>query len=96
MGVSAPYLSDIERDQRWPSPKVMTKLAEKLNANRAMLMDYDPALELAHLQRLLRTTPGLLQALRSTLRQIQTGKLAPEKLTRQLTAATGNRRGRNG
>jgi transcriptional regulator with XRE-family HTH domain len=84
VGISAPYLSDIEKDQRWPSPKVVGKLAEKLGMMPATLLAFDPAPDLDHLRRLLRTTPGLHHALRTTLRKIQAGEMSPESLAKRL------------
>jgi transcriptional regulator with XRE-family HTH domain len=67
LGVSAAFLSDIEKGHRYPSEKVLKGIAQVLGSTFADLRQYDPRLPLDDLKRLAESNPLYAVALRKVI-----------------------------
>lgn len=84
IGISAPFLSDIELGRRFPSEVVLRALAKELGVKPAHLKEYDHRESITTLRRLSMEDPEWRLALRTATNQIKKG-LTPEQLIRRLT-----------
>lgn len=57
IGVSAPFLSDVELGRRFPSEKVLSSLAQALNMPLEELRKHDPRFPVEELKRLALSNP---------------------------------------
>ena len=76
VGVSAPFLSDIELGRRMPSDEVIERLAVPLSIRPEELRKYD----LRELKRSIDSNPAMGFAFRTAAEQIKQGKITPEDL----------------
>jgi len=58
LGVSAPFLSDVELGRRFPSEEVLAKLASALDVPLEELRQYDSRQPVADLKRMIESNPG--------------------------------------
>ena len=84
LGVSAPFLSDIELGRRFPSEEVFAKLANAFNVSVDELQKYDSRQPVAELKRMVENNPGLGFAFRTVVENIKDGKMTPESLAKLL------------
>ncbi len=80
MGVSAPFLSDIELGRRFPSEEVLAKLAVVLRIPIDDLKQYDVREPIADFRRLLDTNPKLGFAFRTVVDGFKSGELTADDL----------------
>ena len=85
IGVSSPFLSDIELGRRFPSEEVLGKLAAALNVPLADLKQYDNRGPIADLKRLMDSDPKLGLAFRTAVEKIKSGELTVEDLIARLS-----------
>ena len=85
LGLSAPFLSDVELGRRHPSDEVLSKLAGELGSTVAELRKYDARPPISDLRRMAATNPAMGFALRKVVED----DVDPEELLRYL-----NQRGR--
>ena len=71
IGVSSPFLSDIELGRRFPSEEVLGKLAAALNVPLEDLKQYDNRGPIADLKRLMDSNPKLGFAFRTAVEKIK-------------------------
>lgn len=76
MGVSAPFLSDIELGRRMPSDEVFERMAVALSISADELRTFD----LRELKRSIDSNPAMGFAFRTAAEQIKQGKITPEEL----------------
>ncbi len=84
LGVSAPFLSDVELGRRFPSEEVLAKLATALSVPLEELRQYDSRQPVADLKRMIESNPGLGFAFRTVVEDMKDGKLTPEALAKRL------------
>ena len=75
IGVSSPFLSDIELGRRFPSEEVLGKLAAALNVRLEDLKQYDNRAPIADLKRLMDSDPKLGLAFRTAVEKVKSGEL---------------------
>ncbi len=80
LGVSAPFLSDIELGRRYPSEDVLAKIAQVLNIPIDELKKYDVREPIADLKRLMDTNPKLGFAFRTMVDRVKSGNLTAEEI----------------
>ena len=85
IGVSSPFLSDIELGRRFPSEEVLGKLATALNVQLEDLKQYDNRAPIADLKRLMDSDPKLGLAFRTALEKVKSGELTTEDLIDRLS-----------
>ena len=85
IGVSSPFLSDIELGRRFPSEEVLGKLAAALNVPLEDLTQYDNRAPIADLKRLMDSDPKLGLAFRTALEKVKSGELTTEDLIDRLS-----------
>jgi len=85
IGVSAPFLSDIELGRRFPSEEILGKLASALNVSQQDLKKYDNREPIADLKRLMDSDPRLGFAFRTAVEKVKSGELTAEDLIARLT-----------
>jgi transcriptional regulator with XRE-family HTH domain len=85
IGVSAPFLSDIELGRRFPSEEILGKLASALNVSQQDLKKYDNREPIADLKRLMDSDPKLGFAFRTAVEKVKSGELTAEDLIARLT-----------
>ena len=85
IGVSSPFLSDIELGRRFPSEEVLGKLAAALNVPLEDLKQYDNRGPIADLKRLMDSDPKLGVAFRTAVEKLKSGELTPEDLIARLS-----------
>src|SRR5215467_15968680 len=84
IGVSSPFLSDIELGRRFPSEEILAKLARALNVPLEDLKQYDNREPIADLKRLMDSDPKLGFAFRTAVEKIKSGELTAEELIARL------------
>ena len=87
IGVSSPFLSDIELGRRFPSEEVLGKLAAALNVPLEDLKQYDNRGPIADLKRLMDSDPKLGVAFRTAVEKLKSGELIAEDLIARLSKA---------
>jgi transcriptional regulator with XRE-family HTH domain len=85
IGVSSPFLSDIELGRRFPSEEVLGKLAAALNVQLEDLKQYDNRAPIADLKRLMDSDPKLGLAFRTAVEKVKSGELTAEELIARLS-----------
>jgi transcriptional regulator with XRE-family HTH domain len=85
IGVSSPFLSDIELGRRFPSEEVLGKLAAALNVPLEDLKQYDNRGPIADLKRLMDSDPKLGVAFRTAVEKLKSGELTAEDLIARLS-----------
>ena len=86
LGVSAPFLSDVELGRRFPSKEVLSKLATALSVPLEELHQYDSRKQVADLKRMIESNPGLGFAFRTVVEDMKDGNLTPDALAKRLLA----------
>jgi transcriptional regulator with XRE-family HTH domain len=84
VGISSPFLSDIELGRRFPSEEILAKLAAALNVSLEDLKQYDTREPIADLKRLMDSDPKLGFAFRTAVEKIKSGELTAEELIARL------------
>jgi transcriptional regulator with XRE-family HTH domain len=85
IGVSSPFLSDIELGRRFPSEEVLGKLAAALNVSLEELKQHDNRGPIADLKRLMDSDPKLGFAFRTAVEKVKSGELTADELIARLT-----------
>jgi transcriptional regulator with XRE-family HTH domain len=88
IGVTSPFLSDIELGRRFPSEEILAKLAGALNVSPEDLKQYDNRGPIADLKRLMDSDPKLGFAFRTAVEKVKSGELTAEELIARLTKPT--------
>lgn len=84
VGVSAPFLSDVELGKRYPRDDVLRKLADHLNTKFDDLKQYDNRESIADIKRMMQADPKVGFAFRTAAEQLREGKLSAEELVRKI------------
>ena len=84
VGISSPFLSDIELGRRFPSEEILAKLARALNVSLEDLKQYDNREPIADLKRLMDSNPKLGFAFRTAVEKIKSGELTAEDIITRL------------
>jgi transcriptional regulator with XRE-family HTH domain len=84
IGISSPFLSDIELGRRFPSEEILAKLAHALNVSLEDLKQYDNREPIADLKRLMDSDPKLGFAFRTAVEKVKSGELTAEELIARL------------
>jgi transcriptional regulator with XRE-family HTH domain len=85
IGVTSPFLSDIELGRRFPSEEILAKLAGALDVSLDDLKQYDNRGPIADLKRLMDSDPKLGFAFRTAVEKVKSGELSAEELIARLT-----------
>jgi len=80
VGISSPFLSDIELGRRFPSEEILGKLARALNVSLEDLKKYDNREPIADLKRLMDSNPKLGFAFRTAVEKVKSGELTAEDI----------------
>ena len=80
IGISSPFLSDIEFGRRFPSEEILAKLATALNVPLEELKQYDTRAPIADLKRLMDSDPKLGFAFRTVVEKVKNGELTAEDI----------------
>src|SRR5262249_61361974 len=78
VGISSPFLSDIELGRRFPSEEILAKLARALNVPLEDLKQYDNREPIADLKRLMDSDPKLAFAFRMSVERVASGELTAD------------------
>jgi transcriptional regulator with XRE-family HTH domain len=84
VGISGPFLSDIELGRRFPSEEILAKLASALNVPVKDLRQYDNREPIADLKRLMDSNPKLGFAFRTAVEKVKSGELTAEDIIARL------------
>jgi transcriptional regulator with XRE-family HTH domain len=84
VGISGPFLSDIELGRRFPSEEILAKLARALNVPLDDLKKYDNREPIADLKRLMDSDPKLGFAFRTAVEKVKSGELTAEDIIAKL------------
>src|ERR1700751_3330389 len=84
VGISGPFLSDIELGRRFPSEEILAKLASALNVSLEELKQYDNREPIADLKRLMDSNPKLGFAFRTAVEKVKSGELTAEDIIAKL------------
>jgi transcriptional regulator with XRE-family HTH domain len=88
VGISSPFLSDIELGRRFPSEEILAKLAGALNVSLEDLKRYDNREPIADLKRLMDSDPKLGFAFRTAVEKVKSGELTAEELIARLSKSS--------
>ena len=84
VGVSAPFLSDVELGKRYPRDDVLRKIAERLEIAFDDLKRYDNRESVADIKRMMQADPKIGFAFRTAAEKIKDGSLTAEGLVKKL------------
>jgi transcriptional regulator with XRE-family HTH domain len=84
IGISSPFLSDIELGRRFPSQEVLVKLAGALSVSLDDLRQYDTREPIVDLKRLMDSDPKLGFAFRTAVEKVKSGELTAEGIIAML------------
>jgi transcriptional regulator with XRE-family HTH domain len=84
VGISPPFLSDIELGRRFPSEEILAKLAKALNVKLEELKQYDNRGPIADLKRLMDSDPKLGFAFRTAVEKVKSGELTADDIIARL------------
>jgi transcriptional regulator with XRE-family HTH domain len=84
VGISGPFLSDIELGRRFPSEEILAKQARALNVPLDDLKKYDNREPIADLKRLMDSDPKLGFAFRTAVEKVKSGELTAEDIIAKL------------
>ena len=84
IGISSPFLSDIELGRRFPSQEVLVKLAGALSVSLDDLRQYDTREPIVDLKRLMDSDPKLGFAFRTAVEKVKSGELTAEDIIARL------------
>src|ERR1700757_4172972 len=84
VGISGPFLSDIELGRRFPSEEILAKLASALNVSLEDLQQYDNRRPIADLNRLMDFDPKLGVAVRRAVEKVKSGELTADDIIARL------------
>jgi transcriptional regulator with XRE-family HTH domain len=84
VGISGPFLSEIELGRRFPSEEILAKLARALNVPLEDLKKYDNREPIADLKRLMDSNPKLGFAFRTVVEKVKSGELTAEDIIAKL------------
>jgi transcriptional regulator with XRE-family HTH domain len=84
IGISAPFLSDIELGRRYPSDDVLAKLAKRFKVPMEQLREYDTRESIGSLRELVTNDPSWGFAFRTMAEKAKEGKISPEELLRKI------------
>jgi transcriptional regulator with XRE-family HTH domain len=87
VGISSPFLSDIELGRRFPSEEILAKLANALSVSLEDLQQYDNRGPIADLKRLMDSDPKLGFAFRTALEKVKSGELTADDIIARLGKA---------
>src|SRR5260370_7368742 len=85
IGISSPFLSDIELGRRFPSEEILAKLAGALEVSPDELKQYDTRAPIADLKRLMHSDPKLGFAFRPLVGKVNNAPLTPQHITVNFT-----------
>jgi len=85
VGISGPFLSDIELGRRFPSEEILGRLAAALNVPLEDLKKYDNRAPIADLKRLMDSDPKLGFAFRTAVEKLKSGELTADDIIARLT-----------
>ena len=85
VGISAPFLSDMELRRRFPSEEILAKLADALDVSPDELKQYDTRGPIADLKRLVDSNPKLGFAFRTVVEMIKNRELTAEDIIAKLS-----------
>ena len=85
IGISSPFLSDIELGRRFPSEEILAKLAGALDVSPDELKQYDTRVPIADLKRLMDSDPKLGFAFRTVVEKVKNGELTAEDIIVKLS-----------
>jgi transcriptional regulator with XRE-family HTH domain len=80
VGVSPPFLSDIELARRFPSEEILAKLADALTVPLEELKQYDNRGPIADLKRMMDSDPKLGFAFRTAVEKLKSGELTADDI----------------
>lgn len=89
IGITAPFLSDIELGRRNPSEDVLTKIAEYFKLPIEELKRFDTRVTFSDFKRLIEKDPKLGFAFRTAVDDVNQGKSTIEELTKKLSNQGG-------
>jgi transcriptional regulator with XRE-family HTH domain len=84
VGISSPFLSDIELGRRFPSEEILAKLAKALNVTFQELEQHDNRGPIADLKRLMDSDPKLGFAFRTAVEKVKSGELTADDIIARL------------
>lgn len=84
IGISSPFLSDIELERRFPSEEILAKLAAALRVSLNDLKQYDTREPMADIKRLMDSDPKLGFAFRTAVEKVKSGELTAEEFIAKL------------
>ena len=87
VGISSPFLSDIELGRRFPSEEILAKLASALNVPLEDLQQYDDRGPIADLKRPMDSDPKLGFAFRTAVEKVKSGELTANDIIARLGRA---------
>lgn len=82
--VSAGFLSDLERGNRFPSPSMLTALAEALEVSEDTLKSYDHRLPMDDMEEMHSMNPQFGFAFRKAIEIIKHQNISPQELIDRL------------
>jgi transcriptional regulator with XRE-family HTH domain len=86
LGISFPYLSDLERDKRFPSRALLERIATHFQVSVRQLEAFDHRVKISDVVRIVDEHPDLRAVFKQMIDKINQGKISPEVLAKKLSA----------
>lgn len=84
IGITPPFLSDIELGRRNPSEEVLAKMAQELKVPLEDLKKFDNRESITDLKRMMEENPELSFAFRTAIKQVKQGNVTVADFTKNL------------
>ena len=84
VGISAPFLSDVELGRRFPSDDILAKLAKSLKVSLDDLKRLDTRGDAQALKKLIEGSPSLGFAFRTVVDRVREGEISAQDVAAQL------------
>lgn len=88
VGVSAPFLTDVENQRRYPAEETLVKLAAALGTTVEDLKTYDNRPPTKEISELADENVGFAFAFRRIVNQVRSENLSPEEMMRRIAGNT--------
>jgi len=90
LGITPPFLSDIELGRRYPSDPVLARFAEVFKVPVEELKRLDHRESVAELKRYIAAKPELGAAFRTMMDKVKQGEISIDDLTKKLSSEEGH------
>ena len=92
VGISPPFLSDVELGRRYPSDEILGKLAKALKVSVDELKHLDTRDAAQDVKRMIDANPSVGFAFRTMMEKVKDGRVSPEEIATKIKDLYGSKK----